>query len=156
MQYQDVDILLLKLPHFVDNSVNLQYATPDSACIDVCAAIDTPLTIEPGGHRAKVPLGIKLAAPKTIWYRLCSRSGLAVNHGVIAIGGIIDNDYRGELFAIMLNTDPKHPYTINPGDKIAQIEIPYPYRANFVPVTQDVYDKLTTVRSDGGFGSTGK
>ena len=155
LEYKNADFYLLKLPHYVENSQNLKYGTDVAACFDVCAAISEPVTINPG-ERFKTPLGIKLAPPHPIWYRICSRSGLAVNHGIITIGGIIDCDYRGEVFAILLNTDTKKAYTINPGDKIAQIELPFPYRANFIEINEEEFDKLKTERSSGGFGSTGK
>ena len=79
-------------------------------------------------------------------------------HGIIPVGGIIDTDYRGEIMVILLNTNPagKESYTIHPGDKIAQGEFPFPYKADFKEISSEEFDKLTTSRGENGFGSSGK
>ncbi|MDR1026733.1 MAG: dUTP diphosphatase [Lactobacillus sp.] len=155
LQYIETEFKVLKLPHYIENDSNLKYGSELAHCFDVCACIAEPITLKPH-HRAKVSLGIKFVPEHTIWYKILSRSGLAVNYGIITIGGVIDCDYRGEVFAIMLNTDPEASYTINPGDKIAQIEIPYPYKAKFTEISEEEFNKLSTSRGAGGFGSTGK
>lgn len=158
-----VDIKINKLPHFVENENNMKYGTPDSICFDICAAIDESITLFPG-ERATIPTGFRLIGPNPIWYRINSRSGLASKFGIISVGGIIDNDYRGEFKVIMVNTNSSNPrdgkaedyaYTIHRGDKIAQVEIPFPYQANFIEVSTEEYDQDKTNRT-GGFGSTGK
>lgn len=149
-----------KLPHCPDNPNNLHYSTPDAACFDICAAIDKPYKLEPG-RRIKCPTGIKIAPENPFWCRINGRSGLAANHGIIPIGGIIDTDYRGEIMIILLNTNPAGTdedlsYTINPGDKIAQGEFPFPYRAEFKEISAEEFAKLETSRGANGFGSSGK
>ena len=94
-----------KLPHYADLACNLTYATSGSACFDICAALNTPISIAPG-ERFKCPTGIKIAPQNPFWCRINGRSGLAANHGIIPIGGIIDTDYRGEIMVILLNTNP--------------------------------------------------
>ena len=78
------------------------------------------------------------------------------NTAFIPIGGIIDTDYRGEPMIILLNTGTE-PYTIHGGDKIAQIECPFPYKAVFEEVSPEKFaDLAQTIRGNGGFGSTGR
>lgn len=146
-----------KLPHYKEVACNLTYATPDAACFDICAALDRPVTLRPG-ERIKCPTGIKIAPENPFWCRINGRSGLAANHGIIPVGGIIDTDYRGEIMVILLNTNPVggETYTINSGDKIAQGEFPFPYKANFKEISGTEFDKLITFRGENGFGSSGK
>ena len=146
-----------KLPHYKNVTCNLTYATPDAACFDICAALEQPVTLRPG-ERIKCPTGIKIAPENPSWCRINGRSGLAANHGIIPVGGIIDTDYRGEIMVILLNTNPagKESYTIHPGDKIAQGEFPFPYKADFKEISSEEFDKLTTSRGENGFGSSGK
>ena len=146
-----------KLPHYKNVTCNLTYATPDAACFDICAALEQPVTLRPG-ERIKCPTGIKIAPENPFWCRINGRSGLAANHGIIPVGGIIDTDYRGEIMVILLNTNPagKESYTIHPGDKIAQGEFPFPYTADFKEISSEEFDKLTTSRGENGFGSSGK
>lgn len=146
-----------KLPHYKDNACNLTYSTPDAACFDICAALDNPVSLHPG-QRLKCPTGLKIAPENPFWCRINGRSGLAANHGIIPIGGIIDTDYRGEIMIILLNTNSTDGeiYTINPGDKIAQGEFPFPYKADFREISNEEFDKLTTSRGANGFGSSGK
>lgn len=146
-----------KLPHYKDVACNLTYATPDAACFDICAALEQPVTLCPG-ERIKCPTGIKIAPENPFWCRINGRSGLAAKHGIIPVGGIIDTDYRGEIMVILLNTNPagKESYTIHPGDKIAQGEFPFPYKADFKEISGEEFDKLTTSRGENGFGSSGK
>lgn len=154
----ETEVKFVKLPHYVENPSNLTYSTPDAACFDICAAIDKPLELKPG-CRFGVPTGIKMAPENPIWFRICSRSGLAVKHGIITIAGIIDTDYRGELLIGLLNTNPESSesvYTINPGDKIAQVEIPFPYKAQFTEVSSSEFENMVTSRGAKGFGSSGR
>ncbi len=147
-----------KLAHYVENPANLSYATPDAACFDVCAALDSPLTLAPG-EQAGIPTGIKLAPENPIWFRVNSRSGMAIKYGIITIAGIIDTDYRGELIIGLLNTNSESSgksYIIEPGDKIAQVEVPFPYKAEFVEVSNQEFAALNTDRGANGFGSSGR
>lgn len=129
------------------------YATPGSAGMDLRACIDAPVTI-PAGDRSMIPTGLAIALPGPEWVALVyARSGLAIKHGLAPANcvGVIDSDYRGELVVGLLNSS-KEDYTIEPGERVAQLVI--------MPVTQaeiTVTDTLDeTERGAGGFGSTGK
>ena len=144
-----------KLPHYVENEANLCYATNQAACFDICAAIAEPFVLK-AGQRAGIPTAIKTVPEGDLWFRVNSRSGLAFKHGIITIGGIIDADYRGEWFIGLLNTSDTD-YVINAGDKIAQVELPFPYMAEFLEVSLSEYEALSeTERGAGGFGSSGR
>ncbi len=129
------------------------YATPGSAGMDLRACIDGPLTLDVSGA-VLVPTGIAIALPGPEYAALIfARSGLAVKHGVALSNGVgvIDSDYRGELQVGLVNLSGR-PYTIQPGDRIAQLVV--------TPVVQariEIVDELNeTARGAGGFGSTGK
>ena len=129
------------------------YATPGSAAMDLRACVSEPVEIAPGG-RMVIPSGIAIALPSAEYVALVfARSGLAAKGGVcLANGvGVIDSDYRGEIGVALLNTGST-PYTILPGDRIAQLMV--------TPVVQpalELVDQLPeTERGAGGFGSTGK
>ncbi len=157
VDYISTRVKFTKLSHYVENDANLKYATAGAACFDICAAIAEPITLHPGEHRG-IPTGIKLAAEYPLWFRVNSRSGLAIKHGIITIAGIIDTDYRGELIIGLLNTNTEssgYCYTIHPGDKIAQVELPFPYHAEFEAVSEEEFMTLSTERGERGFGSTG-
>ena len=158
MQRIETEVKYTKLAHYVENPANLSYATEGSACFDICAAIKESLTIAPGEH-VGVPTGLKIAAEAPLWFRINSRSGLAIKHGIITIAGIIDTDYRGEWIVGLLNTNAAgsgKSYTIAPGDKIAQVELPFPYRAMFKEISKEAFEELSTTRGEAGFGSSGR
>ena len=129
------------------------YATPGSAAMDLHACLDEAVTIPAGGRRT-VPTGIAIALPSADYVALVyARSGLGIKHGVAPANcvGVIDSDYRGEIKVGLVNLSGKA-YTIEPGERIAQLVI--------TPVTQaniQLVDELdNTDRGAGGFGSTGK
>ena len=129
------------------------YATPGSAAADLCAVLDEPLTLAPM-ERALVPTGLAIELPGAHTVALVyARSGLSIKHGLCMANGVgvIDSDYRGELKVPMVNLG-KEPYTIQPGERVAQLCIAPVYTAAFAPV-QELGD---TTRGEGGFGSTGK
>lgn len=123
------------------------HATEESAGFDIYSLID--LTINPG-EIEKVSTGIALELPKGFYLRIEDRSGLAFK-GIHRVGGIIDSDYRGEIFIILHNTK-KEPYKIEKHDRIAQGIITPSYIAEFI----NVENLSETVRGEGGFHSTGK
>ena len=128
------------------------YATPGSAGMDLRACIDEPLTI-PAGGRAKVPAGFAMALPGPEYVALVfARSGLAVKHGVALSNGVgvVDSDYRGEVTVGLINQGQES-YTIQPGDRVAQMVILPVEQAALIPVAE--LDE--TQRGAGGFGSTG-
>ena len=129
------------------------YATPGAAAADLCAVLDAPLTLAPG-QRAMVPTGLAIELPDAGCVALVyARSGLAVKHGLTLSNcvGVIDSDYRGEVRVGLINLGGE-PYTIAPGERIAQLCIAPVWQAAFVQA-----DELgDTARGAGGFGSTGK
>lgn len=130
-----------------------RYATPGSAAMDLTAHIDEPLTIAPR-QLVSVPTGIAIALPSAEYVALIfARSGLGVKHGISLSNGVgvIDSDYRGELLVGLTNLSDV-PYTIQPGDRFAQLAVMPVVQANVIPV--DELDE--TDRGAGGFGSTGK
>lgn len=130
-----------------------RFATGGAACMDLCACIESPLTLA-AGARALVPTGIAIALPSADYVALVfARSGLGIKKGVCLSNGVgvIDSDYRGEIGVGLVNLGDE-PYTVQPGDRIAQLMV--------VPVVQPtltVVDELDeTARGAGGFGSTGR
>ena len=129
------------------------YATAGSAGMDLRACIDEPMTIRPM-ERVKVPTGFAIALPGPQWVAfIFARSGLGIKSGITLPNcvGVIDSDYRGEIIVALTNLSDTD-YTIQPGDRVAQLVI--------MPVTQadiNVVDELDeTERGAGGFGSTGR
>lgn len=220
--WKNIDIKYKKLSNYIESERNLTY-NKDSVCFDICASISEPLLLFPG-RRAVVNTGLSFELPSPFWLRVCDRSGLACNHGITTMAGIIDPDYRGEVLICLQNTNcplkryiaiktsevyvsgtsvieraglnektyhinetylnvsggdlfvytPQtkyvvpngnifrlnggslmsfnYAYIINPGDRIAQMELPFPYHANFIEV-EDLND---TERGEKGLGSSGK
>ena len=146
-----VTVAVRRLPHGADLPLP-EYATPDSAGLDLSAAVDAPLTIEPGA-RALVPTGIAVALPPGFEAQVRPRSGLALKHGVTVLNapGTIDADYRGEVGVILINHGAQ-PVTVERGQRIAQMVIARYERA--VWAETDTLD--ASARGTGGFGSTGR
>ena len=105
------------------------------------------------GERAIVPTGIAMSIPEGYAGFVQPRSGLAAKHGISIVNtpGLIDSHYRGEIKAILINTDPEASFEIKQGDKVCQLVFQKVDQALFVEV--DELDE--TVRGSGGFGSTG-
>ncbi len=125
--------------------------TEHAAGYDLHAMIEKPITIEPG-KRHLFPTGLKMAIPPGFSGLVCPRSGLALRHGVTVLNapGVIDADYRGDIGVILANLGD-HPFTVNPGDRIAQMVFVHAIRAVFIPAI----GLEETGRGEGGFGSTG-
>jgi len=146
-----MDSLKIKrLPHATDLTLPF-YATPDSAGMDVQAAVETSIVLEPG-ERDLIPTGLIAEIPRGFEIQVRPRSGLALKHGISLVNspGTIDSDYRGEIKIIMINHG-KESFTIKRGERIAQLIV--------APVVQlpivEVIDVSDTERGIGGFGSTG-
>ena len=107
-------------------------------------------TIEVGGRR-KFRLGFAAELPYGKYCQLKDRSGLADDHGLTVLAGVMDNGYRGEYMVILHNTSPQ-PYEIRAGDKVCQGVI----RRFANPVPCWVDELTETERGEGGFGSTGQ
>ena len=110
-------------------------------------------TIEPG-ERASVRTGIAVEVPAGHAGMVLPRSGLAARHGIALVNapGLIDAGYRGEVRVLLLNTDREQPFSVDPGDRIAQLVL--------VPVVAatpvEAATLAETTRGAGGFGSTGR
>jgi dUTP pyrophosphatase len=128
------------------------YATAGSAGMDLHAAVDAAVVLEPG-HRSLISAGIRIALPEGFEAQIRPRSGLAVKHGLGMVNspGTIDSDYRGVVKVPLINFG-QEPVTINRGDRIAQMVIAPVIRAEWEEV--DEADLPETLRGDGGFGHT--
>lgn len=128
------------------------YAREGDAGADLYAS--EAAVLAPVGGRAAVPTGVAVAIPAGYAGFVQSRSGLAMQHGVIVLNtpGLIDSGYRDELRVILINTDPVEKYEVQRGDRIAQLVIQAVESAQFVVV--DGLDQ--TQRGTEGFGSTGR
>ena len=128
------------------------YATEGAAGMDLTNVLDEPLTLKPL-DRAKVPTGLIMILPEGYEGQVRPRSGLSAKHGITLTNcvGTVDSDYRGEMCCLMINLGIE-PYTIQPGERIAQLVI-----APVVQVGTEFVEKIPeTKRGSGGFGSTGK
>jgi len=128
------------------------YATAGSAGMDLHAAVDEAVILEPG-RRSLISAGIRIALPEGFEAQIRPRSGLAVKHGLGMVNspGTIDSDYRGVVKVPLINLG-QEPVTINRGDRIAQMVIAPIVRAEWEEV--ETADLPETVRGDGGFGHT--
>jgi dUTP pyrophosphatase len=145
-----VSIALKTLPHAEGLAIP-EYATQDSAGMDLLAAIDTPITLQPG-ETTLVKTGLSIALPQGYEAQVRPRSGLALKSGVTVLNspGTVDADYRGEIGVILINHSRKE-FVIERGMRIAQMVIAAYTRAEWKIV--DSLDE--TERGAGGFGSTG-
>jgi dUTP pyrophosphatase len=127
------------------------YETNASAGMDLRANLSEPITLRPL-DRAIIKTGLFIELPVGIEAQVRPRSGLAAKKGITVLNapGTIDADYRGEVGVILVNLS-NDPFTIENGERIAQMVIAKHERAEWVPV-----DELSeTDRGEGGFGSTG-
>jgi len=128
------------------------YATPGSAGLDLRACLDAPLALAPG-EATLIPTGIAIHLDDPgLAAVLLPRSGLGHKHGIVLgnLVGLIDSDYQGQVMVSCWNRG-KAPYTIAPGERIAQLVV--------VPVVQvdfEIVQEFTeSHRGAGGFGSSG-
>ena len=145
-----VKVNVTQLPHGKDLPLP-QYATSQSAGVDLMAAITDDIILKPM-QRTLVPTGIAIALPEGYEAQIRPRSGLAFKHGVTVANapGTIDADYRGEIKALLINLSQED-FVITRSMRIAQMII--------APVSHVQWNEVQsldeTQRSDGGFGSTG-
>lgn len=128
-----------------------QYATPLSAGMDVRAANEQPIKIDPL-QRAIVPTGLFLEIPAGYEVQVRPRSGLAAKKGITVLNapGTIDADYRGEVCVILVNLSSE-PFVVEKGERIAQLVL-----ARHECIEWDECRSLSeSERGEGGFGSTG-
>ena len=129
-----------------------KYMTAHAAGLDLCAALDNAIVVEPGS-RVAISTGLALALPPGYEGQVRPRSGLAKEHGITVVNspGTIDADYRGPVTILLINHGTAA-VTIKPADRIAQLVIAPVVQAELTEV-----DELdTTARGAGGFGSTGR
>ena len=128
-----------------------QYETQASAGVDLRAYVPNPIVLKPM-ERALIPTGLYLELPIGVEAQVRSRSGLALKKGISVLNapGTVDADYRGEVGVILINLSQED-FTINDGDRIAQLVLARHERATF-----ELAETLSeTQRGAGGFGSTG-
>lgn len=101
--------------------------------------------------RKLVKTNISISIPEGYYGRIAPRSGLAYKNGIDVLAGVIDSDYRGDIGVILFNTDHNLDFEVNVGDRIAQIIIEKCHSVNW----ETVETLNATVRSEGGFGSSG-
>jgi dUTP pyrophosphatase len=130
-------------------------ATDGAAAVDLHAALEMPVTLRPG-DRAAIPTGVAIALPPGHEGQVRPRSGLAAQHGVTVLNapGTIDEDYRGEVVVFLVNLGATA-YTVEPGDRIAQLVVAPVTRVRVVEV-ESAGALGTTSRGAAGFGSTGR
>ena len=129
-----------------------EYATDKSAGFDLRAKLSEEIKLQPM-ERQLVKTGIFLELPSRHEAQIRPRSGLAIKKGITVLNapGTIDADYRGEIGVILINLSQDE-FTIENGDRIAQMVISEYQKVDFVEVDQ----LENSARGDGGFGSTGK
>ena len=128
-----------------------QYATEQSAGMDLRANLDEPVTLKPL-ERKLIPTGLHIALPVGFEAQVRPRSGLALKKGITVLNtpGTIDADYRGEIGVILINLSQED-FIVNDGERIAQMVIARHEKADFIEV--EVLDE--TERGEGGYGHTG-
>lgn len=128
------------------------YATPGSAGLDLVAALERPVEIQPGG-RTLVPTGLAIELPEGYEAQIRPRSGLALRHGLTVLNtpGTVDSDYRGEVSVLLVNLGDR-PVTLSRGERIAQMVV--------APVRRIAWSEQASLsetrRGAGGYGSTGR
>ena len=128
-----------------------EYATSQSAGLDLRADIESPVTLKPLERRL-IPTGLRIALPEGYEAQVRPRSGLALKHGITVLNtpGTIDTDYRGELMVLLINLSNDE-FIVNPGERIAQVII-----AKYETASWDGVEILDeTERGEGGYGHTG-
>ncbi len=128
------------------------YGTREAAGADLYACLEEPVTIGPN-QTAFVPTGIALEVPRGCAGLIYARSGLACKRGLAPANkvGVIDSDYRGEIL-VALHNHGMVSQTIENGERVAQMVI----TPVLTPAYEAVQELSDTLRSTGGFGSTGK
>jgi len=138
----------IHIKRLVNDAILPKYGRDGDAGLDLYTTEEKLL--QPG-ERYMFSTGIAFAIPKGTVGLIWDRSGLAGKHGLTALGGVLDHTYRGEIKVVLLNTSVDT-YHVKKGDRIAQLLI-QPIHTVTV-VEKEVIDE--TVRSDGGFGSSGR
>ena len=128
-----------------------QYATEQSAGMDLRANLDAPVTLKPLERRL-IPTGLHIALPARYEAQVRPRSGLALKKGITVLNtpGTIDADYRGEIGVVLINLSQDE-FVVEDGERIAQMVIARHEQGDFEEV--EILDE--TERGEGGYGHTG-
>ena len=128
-----------------------EYATPQSAGVDLRANLDEPVVMKPMERRL-IPTGLFISLPAGFEAQVRPRSGLAIKKGITVLNtpGTIDADYRGEIGVVLINLSNED-FVVEDGERIAQMVIARHEQGEFVSV--EVLDE--TERGEGGYGHTG-
>ena len=143
---------VLKIERLEHNKFLPEYKTEGAAGMDLCAAITEPVTLKPL-ERTLIPTGIKIELEHGYEAQIRPRSGLSIKHGITLINcvGTVDEDYRGEVCVGLVNLSNDE-YTIQPDERVAQMVIAKVEQAEI----KVAVELTSTVRGEGGFGSTGR
>jgi dUTP pyrophosphatase len=139
--------------HRLDPEVPVpRYALEGDAGLDLYARLSVVLA--PNGGRATIPTGISVALDSGYVGLIVPRSGLAADNGITVLNapGIVDSGYRGEVVVILINHDPKEAFSVNRGDRIAQLVVSTATTVQTVEVTV----LPGSQRGPGGLGHTGR
>ena len=131
------------------------YASANAAGMDLRADLSEPVVLQPL-ERKLIPTGLYIELPSDCEAQVRPRSGLALKHGITVLNtpGTIDADYRGEIGVILVNLS-NEPFTVNPGERIAQMVVAKFQQEELVEVAR-LEDLSDTERGAGGFGHSGK
>ena len=147
---KDKNVVVIEFKALHPDAIQPETQTAGSSGADV-RSVDR-VDLAPGEFKT-VSLGFSVAIPEGYEIQIRPRSGLAFLHGVTVLNspGTVDSDYRGEMKVILINHGPKT-FSVNPGDRIAQIVLAKVSQAHY----EEVADLNVTNRGTGGFGSTGR
>ena len=143
---------MIRVKKLKENAILPTYGSAEAAGADLYACLEEAVTIAPGASKF-IPTGLAMEIPQGFAGLIYARSGLACKRGLAPANkvGVVDSDYRGE-FMIVLHNHGSEEQTVAHGERIAQLVITPVYAPGF----QLVEELTDTVRSGGGFGSTGK
>jgi len=131
-----------------------KYGSEYAAGLDICSSTDC--NIEPNSRKL-IPTGISISwegeNDQKYYLRVAPRSGLSVKNNIDIGAGVIDYDYRGEIFICFINNHPTNSYSVKKGDRIAQLILT---KIEHFHEINEVDNHNETQRGNNGFGSTGK
>jgi dUTP pyrophosphatase len=151
MKTTEICVRIARVPHRPVSVALPTYVTAGSAGMDLCAAVESRVTVKPG-ETVLIPTGFRIELPPGFEAQVRPRSGLALKHGIGVLNspGTIDSDYRGEVMVILTNFG-KDNFVVSTGDRIAQLVV-----APYVRVSwHEVAQLEETSRGEGGFGHSG-
>lgn len=142
----------IRVKKLKESAILPTYGSQEAAGADLYACLDADVVVAPG-QSVFIPTGLSMEIPKGYVGLICARSGMACKRGLAPANkvGVIDSDYRGE-FVVVLHNHGIVPQNISSGERIAQLLI----MPVLSPGFEECDELADTLRSDGGFGSTGK